>query len=351
MSSDNKTRLRQSFIVICAIVIALLFPFACLNSLVSVKAVVGIVCIISFIALWSFHAILSRDNFDDLSDLFLSLAESLLSEAIIAFLYNQILGRSSVLLVSLSVIAAPAVAVLFIWYCFVHYDQIWTGILNILLIFPLISAYYAKELQNANWYHYAVNILRLVSIILIVSIILKRRMERQREKQEQQRQFQIQQETLQLKTQQKEEALRLEAQQREEDENRIKAHIPAIEASKKYAAFKDSFIQNLPQIVYVQVRGEGSIILSLSRTGKLFVPNYQTGQMEIDTSHGFDIRPFFGTANDERAWTIFELEALARIIDKDVQATNHFSLIESRTGYRFYSRIVPNERVIAKTPY
>ena len=187
MSSDNKTRLRQSFIVICAIVIALLCPLACLNSLGPVKAVVGIVCIISFIALWSFHAILSRDNFDDLSDLFLSLAESLLSEAIIAFLYNQILGRSSVLLVSLSVIAAPAVAVLFIWYCFVHYDQIWTGILNILLIFPLISAYYAKELQNANWYHYAVNILRLVSIILIVSIILKRRMERQREKQEQQR--------------------------------------------------------------------------------------------------------------------------------------------------------------------
>ncbi len=134
-----------------------------------------------------------------------------------------------------------------------------------------------------------------------------------------------------------------------EDEKRIGAHIPLIKASRKYSAFKSFFDQYLSKIIEISVFS-GLVEIKHSEKGIILIPDYNQGKMVLDKSR-LSVHYFFGKEADERDWTVFEMEALARIVDEDVQATKYFKLMKSSNGFRLYSRIVPNERVIAKTPY
>ncbi len=150
--------------------------------------------------------------------------------------------------------------------------------------------------------------------------------------------------------QRQKEALRVQAQQRQEDENRIEAHMSGIRTGKKYRAFKESFAENLPMISRIEVQN-GSVRVYLPRSGNLFIPDYQQGRMVLNSTCGYIEHSYFGRAADEREWTVFESEALARIIDEEVNATGLFTMNYSDNGYRRYSRNAPTEPVFAKTPY
>ncbi len=148
----------------------------------------------------------------------------------------------------------------------------------------------------------------------------------------------------------REDRLRREAKEKEEDEKRILALIPVIKNGKKYPAFDAFLSQNLLSISSVIVR-QGTIIVQIPKSGRLFAPNYQAGRMEIDNSRGFYEQKFFGTSSDERSWTVFEQEALARIADQRLRECRIFQIVQSSDGYRIFERIAPTDQVIAKTPY
>jgi hypothetical protein len=146
------------------------------------------------------------------------------------------------------------------------------------------------------------------------------------------------------------EAQRRKEQEQAEDENRIKAHMPIIRASAKYSAFSQFYLQNLPEISQIRVYN-GWLTARFYVDGIRYVPDYRQGIMVIDPSQPNTTRSFFGQAADERAWMVFEAEALARLIDEAVKPTGNFSLGHKAMGHREYNRIAPATPVIAKTPY
>ncbi len=154
----------------------------------------------------------------------------------------------------------------------------------------------------------------------------------------------------QLREKAENEARRRREKEQAEDENRIEAHMPIIRASSKYSTFSKFFLQNLSEISQIRV-DNGRLTVHFYVGGIRYVPDYRQGIMVIDPSQPNATRSFFGQADDERAWTVFEAEALARLIDEAVKPTGNFSLGHKAMGHREYNRIAPATPVIAKTPY
>jgi hypothetical protein len=148
----------------------------------------------------------------------------------------------------------------------------------------------------------------------------------------------------------KDDLLRREKKEREDDERRIAALIPIILNGRKYPAFKKFLSQNISSIARVTVNS-GVVTVLIPKSGRLFIPNYKIGKLVIDDTYGFSEYTFFGTSLDERDWTIFEKEALARIVDQCLKEYNCFQIIRSAGGFTVYDRIAPDTEVVAKNPY
>lgn len=136
-----------------------------------------------------------------------------------------------------------------------------------------------------------------------------------------------------------------------EDENRILAHMGMIRRSVKHTEFLNFLKNHTNRIIRINVDSSGQVVVRLSNSNPIFVPDYKAGRMVMNKPYDHKDYYFFGTANNERNWTVFEAEALARVIDEDMKSLRGFFCVTKRNGYREYGIIVPDKPVYGKTPY
>lgn len=137
-----------------------------------------------------------------------------------------------------------------------------------------------------------------------------------------------------------------------DDENRIKAHMGMIRQSFKHTAFLNFVKNHFYRIIMIYVKTNGQVTVRLSNSNPVIIPDYKAGHMVINNPYDYKDYYFFGAADNERNWTVFEVQALARIIDEDMRSLGGFSCSEKRNdGFRRYDVILPDEPVLGNRPY
>lgn len=132
------------------------------------------------------------------------------------------------------------------------------------------------------------------------------------------------------------------------DEERIRQHMPIIQGSPKFADFKQFYERNKNRITRLSV-GSGSVSITLVTSLPVYVPDYQRG-IWVENNSRREYATFFGVQNNERLWTVFEEEALARVIDNYVDR-RILRLDYRKNGIRSYIRPAPTEAIVAQRPY
>lgn len=137
-----------------------------------------------------------------------------------------------------------------------------------------------------------------------------------------------------------------------EDEKRIIAHMGMIRQSSKHTAFLNFVKNHFYRIIIIYVNTSGQVTVRLSNSNPVIIPDYKAGHMVINNPYDYKDYYFFGAADNERNWTVFEVQALARIIDEDMRSLGGFSCSEKRNdGFRRYEVILPDEPVLGNRPY
>ena len=152
---------------------------------------------------------------------------------------------------------------------------------------------------------------------------------------------------------QKESNERERAKVRAEDEKRVSLHIEDIRKSTKSEAFKTFFFFIINRIAWITVNN-GTVTIGVNKSSSMFIPDYNSGTMVLNTSGGIEQATFFGQEYGERPWTVFEAEALTRVIDGTLQQAGGFRRTgggSDITGYRRYEAIPPDTIVVANRPY